>query len=216
MTIQLPIPDYAAARSAMVDSQLRPQGINDPLVVGAMGSVERERFVPEDSRPLAYLDRSVPIGDRRQLSAPAATGMLLNAMDLQPGQKALVVGSGSGYAAAVLAAIGLDVTALDSSAHLAATAQELGIATVTGNLEDGYAEGGPYDVILIDGAVDHVPDAIVGQLKDGGVIGYASLDRGVSRLAVGRKSGGSLGLRSIADIGVAPLPGFKRPRAFTF
>lgn len=200
----------------MVDSQLRPQGINDSLVVSAMSRVERERFVPEGSRPLAYLDRSVPIGEGRQLAAPAATGLLLTAMGLQPGQTALVVGSGSGYSAAVLATMGLDVTAVDSSAGLAAAAQAQGITTVTGNAEDGYAKAGPYDAILIDGAVEHLPDAIVGQLKDGGVIGYASLDRGVSRLTVGRKSDGALGLRVIADRGVAPLPGFKRPRAFTF
>lgn len=216
MTIQLPIPDYTAARQAMVDNQLRPQGINDPLVVGAMSRVERERFVPEDSRALAYLDRSVAIGEGRQLAPPVATGLLLTAMGLQPGEHGLVVGSGRGYSAAVLADMGLKVTAVESSADLAAAAQAQGIATVTGNAEDGYAQAAPYDAILIDGAIEHVPDAIVRQLKDGGVIGFASLDNGVSRLTVGRKSGGSLGLRTIADSGVAPLPGFKRPRAFTF
>ena len=216
MTIQLPVPDYAAARRAMVDSQLRPQGVNDPLVADAMGSVERERFLPDESRPLAYLDRSVALGEGRELAPPAATGLLLTAMALREGQKALVVASGTGYSAAVLRTMGLDVTAVESSPRLAQLAEAQGITTVQSDPPSGLAKSGPYDAILIDGAIEDVPDAIVEQLKDGGVIGFAALDRGVSRLAVGRKSGGVLGLRTIADGAVAPLPGFTRRRAFTF
>ena len=216
MTIQLPVPDYSAARQAMVESQLRPQGVNDPLVVEAMARVQRELFVPESNRQLAYLDRSVPVGGGRTLAPPVATGLLLTAMVLRPGQRALVIGSGSGYSAAVLRAIGLDVTAVESSPELAAIADAQGLNTIIADPEQGYAKAGPYDVILIDGAVEHVPDAIADQLSDGGTIGFASLDRGIARLTVGRKAGDALGLRTIADSAVAPLPGFKRPRAFTF
>lgn len=216
MTVQRPIPDYVAAREAMVDGQLRPAGVNDPLVVEAMARVPREQFVTDSNRPLAYSDRSVPIGDGRVLAPPVATGLLLNAMALQPGQRALVVASGTGYSAAVLGAIGLDVTAIEGSAKLAAVAEGLGVRTVNADPELGHAGASPYDIILIDGAVDYVPEAIVGQLADGGKIGFPSLDRGVSRLTVGRKAGGALGLRAIADSAVAPLPGFIRPRAFTF
>jgi protein-L-isoaspartate(D-aspartate) O-methyltransferase len=216
MTIQLPIPDYAAARQAMVDSQLRPQGVSDPLVVEAMGKVEREQFVPEDGRPLAYLDRAVPIGEGRALLPPDALGLLLTAIAPRPGQKALVVGAGTGYSAAVLTEIGLDVTPLESSSDLARHAQAVGIKPVQGPLEHGVAKGAPYDLILIDGAIEHLPDTLAEQLRDGGFIAYAAIDRGVTRLTVGRKAGGAIGTRTIADSAVSPLPGFARSPAFTF
>ena len=216
MTVQLPVPDYSAARQAMVDSQLRPQGVSDPLVVAAMTSVPRELFVPEEHRPLANTDRSVPLGGGRKLSPADATGLLLTALAPRPGQKALVVGAGTGYSAALLSDIGLEVIALDSDPALLSVAAGRRLNAALGPLEAGVAEHAPYDLILIDGAVEHVPEAIVGQLRDGGQIGYAVIDRGVTRLAVGRKAGGALGTRTIADSAVDPLPGFMRPQAFTF
>ena len=216
MTIQLPVPDYAAARQAMVDSQLRPQGVNDPLVVAAMAKVPRELFVPEEHRALAYLDRSVPLGADRKLSPPEATGLLLTAIAPRPGQKALVVGAATGYSAALLADIGLDVVAVESEAAFVGTAASHGLTIVNGPLEAGHAKGGPYDVILVDGAIEHLPETLIEQLRDGGTIGYAAIDRGITRLTIGRKAGGALGVRAIADSGVSPLPGFSRPRAFTF
>jgi protein-L-isoaspartate(D-aspartate) O-methyltransferase len=216
MTIQTPIPDFAAARLAMVESQLRPQGVTDRAVLAAMGSVEREKFLPSHTRPLAYVDRAVSIGDGRFLVPPAALGQLLTEMVPMPGQRALVVGAGTGYSAAVLGAIGLEVTALESSAELAAAAKERGVRVVEGALEEGSAKGAPYDHILFDGAVEYVPDAIIGQLAEGGRLGAALVERGVTRLVVGRKAGGGFGFLSIGDAGVPPLPGFTRPRAFTF
>jgi len=216
MTVQLPVPDYTAARRAMVDSQLRPQGVSDPLVVAAMASVPRELFVPEEFRPLAYSDRSVPLGSRRKLSPADATGLLLTALAPRPGQKALVVGAGTGYAAALLSEIGLDVVALDSDPALLAVAAGRGLTISQGPLKAGFANGAPYDLILIDGAVEHLPEELTDQLRDGGLIGYAAIDRGVTRLAVGRKAANAVGIRTIADSAVDPLPGFTRPRAFTF
>jgi protein-L-isoaspartate(D-aspartate) O-methyltransferase len=216
MTIQTPIPDFAAARLAMVESQLRPQGVADRAVLDAMGAIQREKFLPPHTRPLAYVDRPVSIGDGRFLSPPAVLGQLLTQMMPLSGQRALVVAAGTGYSAAVLAAMGLAVTALESSPELAAKARDLGIATVEGPLESGYASGAPYDQILIDGAVDHIPDAIVGQLADGGRLGTALIERGVVRLVIGRKAGDAFGYLSMSDAGVPPLPGFTRPAAFTF
>lgn len=115
MTVQTPIPDFAAARLAMVDSQLRPQGVTDAAVLGAMGTIARERFLPDHTRPLAYVDRAVALGDGRFLAAPAVLGQLLTAMMPAPGQRALVVGAGTGYSAAVLGAMGLSVVAVESS-----------------------------------------------------------------------------------------------------
>ena len=210
MTIQSPIPDFAQARVAMVESQLRPQGVTDAATLAAMGEVPREEFVPAEARPLAYIDRALPLGGGRFLPAPAVLGALLTQMKPEAGQRALVVGAGTGYSAAVLKRIGAEVTAVESAPELAARARDLGIAAVEAPLETGFAKGAPYDLILIDGAVEHVPDAIVAQL------GTALIDRGVTRLAIGRKAGGAFGCLTISDSGSPALPGFARPKAFTF
>jgi len=216
MTVQSPIPDFAAAREAMVESQLRTQGVTDPAVLAAMGAVERERFLPSHTRPLAYVDRAVDMGEGRFLPAPAVLGQLLTQMMPRPGQRALVVGAGTGYSAAVLARIGLEVTTLESSATLAAAARELGVAVVEGPLEAGHAARAPYQQVLLDGAVEYIPDAIVEQLADGGRLGGAIIDRGITRLVIGRKAGGAFGTLSVGDAGVPALPGFSRPKEFTF
>ena len=216
MTVQVPIPDFAAARRTMIENQLRPVGVSDPLVLDAMGSVAREQFLPDDSRPLAYADRSLPIGEGRHLAAPEVLGQLLTQMAPKPGERALVVGAGTGYSPAVLAAIGCEVAALESSPDLAKRARELGITIVEGPLEAGHKAGAPYDLILIDGAVEFIPDAIAQQLADGGRLGAPLTENGITRLIVGQNVGGAFGYLSIADAGVAPLPGFTCPRGFRF
>jgi protein-L-isoaspartate(D-aspartate) O-methyltransferase len=216
MTVHAPIPDFRAARIAMVESQLRPQGVDDAAVVQAMGRVERERFVPPESRPLAYADRAVALGGGRFMPAPAMLGQILTQMMPETGQRALVIGAGTGYSAAVLAAMGLDVIALESAGELAAVARELGIAIVAGPLAKGWAKAAPYDHILIDGAVDCLPDAIIDQLADGGRLGTALVSGGVARMIVGRKPGGAFGYLSIGDVGAPVLPGFERADSFTF
>jgi protein-L-isoaspartate(D-aspartate) O-methyltransferase len=216
MTVQLPIPDFGAARRSMIDNQLRPVGVTDRAVLEAMGSVPREQFVPEENRPLAYADRSLPLGGDRYMMAPAVLGQLLTQMAPQQGERALVVGAGTGYSAAVLAAMGCKVTALECSPELIARAGELKVRSVEGPLEDGHKASAPYDLILIDGAVEHLPDAIIRQLGDGGRLGAALNDGGVVRLIIGQKVSGAFGHFSIGDAGVAPLPGFTKPRAFQF
>src|SRR4029079_11534524 len=216
MAVETPIPDFAAARLAMVESQLRPQGVTDRGVLCAMGEVPRERFVADGARSLAYADRAVPLGRRRVLTAPAVLGQLLSQMMPQRSQRALVVGAGTGYSTAVLAAIGLDGVALESSPELAASARETGLPIVEGRLEAGHRKGAPYDQILIDGAIEVIPDALIEQLAEGGRLGASLIDRGISRLVVGRKAVGGFGYLSIADAGAPRLPGFTRPMAFTF
>ena len=216
MTVQRPIPDFAAAREAMVENQLRPEGVTDPAVLNAMRTVRREDFLPSHTRPLAYVDRAVAIGEGRFLAAPAVLGQLLTEMMPTDGQRALVVGAGTGYSAAVLTAMGLQVTAVESDAALAGEARSQKIRVVEGSLEKGQPEGAPYDQILIDGAVEYIPDAIIEQLADGGRLGVAITDRGITRLTVGRKAGDAFGTLSVGDAGVPALPGFQRPRAFTF
>jgi len=216
MTVQSPIPDFAAAREAMVESQLRPQGVTDPAVLAAMGTIERERFLPSNTRPLAYVDRAVSIGEGRFLTPPPVLGQLLTQMMPLPGQSALVVGAGTGYSTAVLQRMGLQVTSLESASELAAATRKLGIKIVEGPLEAGWADRAPYEQILVDGAVEYIPDAIIEQLADGGRLGTAIIDRGITRLVVGRKAGDAFGTLTVGDAGVPALPGFSRPKEFIF
>ena len=215
MTVQSPIPDFRAARIAMVENQLRPQGVVDARVVDAMSHVERERFLPVETRPLAYVDRAVSLGHGRFLPASAVLGSLLTQMMPEPGHRALVVGAGTGYSAAVLRHIGVEVVALEDSPGLIAHGQALGMTFVEGPLQAGHKKAAPYNLILIDGGVEVIPDAIVAQLADGGRLGTALSDRGITRLIVGRKAGAAFGYLSVGDAGVPALPGFSRPQAFT-
>ena len=187
---------FAEAREAMVESQLRPQGVADPMVLDAMAAVPRERFVPETELALAYSDRSVKLGEGRFLMAPAALGLLIQALEPRPGERALVVGSAPAYAAEVLRAMDVDASEAEPNSTTKGAAA--------------------FDLILIDGAVEQVPDSLVARLEVGGRLATAILDRGVARLTIGTKSAGGFGLRSIGDAAVPPLPGFERPRAFVF
>ena len=188
-------PDFAAARRAMIDSQLRPQGVSDPAVLAAMASVPREQFVPEAARALAYSDRPVDLGDGKAMMPPAALAQLVSELEPRAGERALVVGSGNGYAARVLETLGLEVDEAEGH-HSAGKAL--------------------YDLILIDGAVEDIPAGLLARLAPHGRLGTAIVDSCVTRLAVGRVAGGILGLRSFADGEVPVLPDFTRPRAFTF
>jgi protein-L-isoaspartate(D-aspartate) O-methyltransferase len=208
--------DYSLARRAMVDNQLRPEAVTDRGVLAAMASVERERFVPESAKALAYFDRPLRLSGGRAMMPPAALGRLLSELAPRTGERALVVGSGTGYAAALLKAIGVDTVALESDEGLARAARDAGVETVVGDLAAGWAKDAPYDIVLLDGAVEEVPGDLLKQLTENGRLAGAIADRGVTRLVVGRVAGGSLGLRSLADADVAVLPGFSRPRAFNF
>jgi len=208
--------DFGLARRAMVDNQLRPEGVTDRGVLAAMGSVERERFVPAEARALAYFDRPLKVAPGRAMMPAAALGRLMSELAPKAGERALVVGSGTGYSAALLRTIGVEVIALESDASLAAAASKAGVDTVVGDLRKGWAKSAPFDLVLLDGAVEEIPGVIVKQLREGGRLAGAIVDEGVSRLVVGRASGGALGLRSIADAEAEQLPGFERPRAFTF
>ena len=190
-----PLPDFAAARRAMVDGQLRPQGVSDPAVLEAMAAVPRELFVPEALRAIAYSDRPLDLGDGKAMMPPSALASLVAALEPRAGERALVVGSGNAYAAKVLEALGLQVDRAET-------------AEVTGE--------SAFDVILIDGAVGEGPGGLAARLAPNGRLATGLDDNGMTRLAIGRMSGGVLGLRRFADSEVPVLAGFSRPRAFTF
>lgn len=191
--------DFQTARRAMVDNQLRPQAVTDPLVIAAMAVVPREEFVPEEGRANAYIDRIVPLGGGRFLNPPATLGRLLTELEPRPAERALVLGSAPEYAAAVLRHMGLQVEVAKD-----------------GDLTQGSPDGAPYDLIVIDGAVEYLPDAIVNQLRDGGRLGACLIERGVQRMVIGQRAGDGFGIKSIADAAAALVPGFEKPKAFSF
>jgi len=211
---------FEPMRRAMVASQLRTTGVNDPRVVAAMGAVERERFVPEERCALAYADALVPLGNGRFLNPPMAVGLLLTEARLGGSERALVIGAATGYSAAVLARLARSVVALEEDSGLVAFArtalEDTGVGLVKGPLARGHAEGAPYDFILIDGAVEHVPQAIVDQVADGGEIALALIEEGITRLCIGRVASGAFGATAFADAAAASLPGFEKPRGFSF
>jgi protein-L-isoaspartate(D-aspartate) O-methyltransferase len=207
-------------RRAMIASQLRTTGTNDPRVLAAMGEVARERFVPEHRRPLAYADALVPLKPGRDLNSPMALGRLLTEAAPQPEDHVLVVGAATGYAAAVLDRLAGQIVAVEEDDELAEAARAnlsgTSVTLIEGPAAAGHAALAPYDLILIDGAVETVPDALVAQLRDGGRLAAAILERGVTRLALGRKAGDGFAMAAFADAAAAILPGFAKPRAFTF
>ena len=212
---------FDAMRNAMVASQLRTNAVNDPRVVEAMGAVAREDYLPEAQRGIAYRDTLLPLNGGRRHNSPLATGRLITEARVLPTDKVLLIGAAGGYAAAVLGRLAASVTAVEEDESLAALARAAlavqdNVTLVQGSLAAGSAEGAPYDVLIIDGAVEHVPDALVAQLKPGARVTTGIVDRGVTRLASGRRTDGGFGLIDFLDIECAALPGFARPTTFKF
>jgi protein-L-isoaspartate(D-aspartate) O-methyltransferase len=220
MASQLHGISFADMRAAMVDCQLRTNDVIAPAVVAAMGSVPRERFVPAELAALAYIDRPIALGGDRRLNAPLVTARLIVAAEVTPGAKLLLVGAASGYTAAVLAAMDAEVVALECDAALARLARAdlaaYPVTMVEGPLTEGASDHAPFDRIIIDGAIERVPQPLVDQLADGGVMVAALRDGPVSRLARGVKVAGNVVLRPFADLDSIALPGFARNPGFTF
>jgi protein-L-isoaspartate(D-aspartate) O-methyltransferase len=212
--------NFEAMRRAMVASQLRTTGVNDPRVVAAMGAVPRERFIPAERCALAYADTLVPLGHGRQLNPPMALGRMLTEARLRGGEKALVIGAATGYSAALLARLAGSVTALEEQPELAAFARAAlagsGVELIEGPLAQGHAAGAPYDFVLMDGAVEQVPQAIVDQVDKVGVLALGLVANGVTRRATGRVVAGAFGTNIYTDAATAVLPGFEKPRGFSF
>ena len=210
----------AAMRAAMIDSQLRTNDVIDPDVVAAMAAVPREAFVPAALSGVAYMDRAIALGDGRALNPPLVTGRLLVEAAVRPGMRVLLVGAATGYTAALLAKLGAEVHAVEERADLIeaarAAAGDSAIAWTQGPLAAGAPKAAPFDRIVIEGAVETLPDALVAQLAEGGRIVAARRDGSVSRLVQGVKAGGTVALRAFADMDVAPLPGFAAPKGFRF
>lgn len=189
--------DFSAARRAMIVSQLRTSGVNEPWVLEAMAGVPRENFVPAELRDAAYIDRAVPLGEGRFLGAPLVQGKMLQEAAPAKTDKALIVGDGEGYLATLLRPL---VGSLDAVAPAAA----------------GEAASGEYDLIVIDGAIEVLPDALSARLAEGGRVVTGVTERGVTRLAAGTKAGGVTSLLPLAELGIPVLSEFAAPKRWSF
>ncbi|WP_368419254.1 protein-L-isoaspartate O-methyltransferase [Rhodovarius sp.] len=216
---------YAAARKFMVDGQLRPNKVTDPLVLAAMARLEREAFVPAAAQARAYADEAVPLAPGRAMMAPMILARLLQAAAARLGESALVVGAGSGYAAAVLADLGTVVTALEEDGALLAIARQAWPVVlpgavplaVQGPLALGYAASAPYQIILIDGAVPALPEAIAAQLAEGGRVAMVQTrPDAVPQAVLGTKLHGKIFMSPVMDATAPALPGFAPAPSFVF
>ncbi|MBB4642400.1 protein-L-isoaspartate O-methyltransferase family protein [Rhizorhapis suberifaciens] len=213
--------NFKSMRTAMVESQLRTSDVNDPRVIAAMANVAREAFLPNDRQALAYIDRPVKLTEGRWLNPPLATGRLLTAASIAPDDNVLLIGAATGYTAALLSQLAASVVAVEEDEALLPRAKAVlagygNVKLVSAALNQGSKKYAPYSLIVIDGAVEEIPSALVKQVGDGGRLVAAVLDRGVARLAIGRKSGQAFGMTHFADCESVPLPGFEKPKSFTF
>ncbi len=224
MDIAAPLDPFADPRSRMVDSQVRPNKVTDPRILTAMRTLPRERFLPPALAPLAYSDEDVPLGRGRVLLAPMETAKLLQLLAPVAGERVLVVASGVGYGAAVLAACGARVIALEEDPALLALAQPAlaalapGVTQVVGPLGAGWAADGPYDAVLIEGTVTAPPPAVVAQLKQetGRLVTVLRAGGGLGRAVLGEATSAGLQMRPAFDCATPPIPSLVPKPEFTF
>ncbi|WGW03724.1 protein-L-isoaspartate O-methyltransferase family protein [Tropicibacter oceani] len=213
--------DFATRRRMMVDTQVRPSDVTEFPIIDAMLNVPREVFVPRDRIEAAYADTDVELGAGRVLLEPRLFAKMLDALNLTNSDFVLDVGAGLGYSSAVIARIAEAVVALEDDEERAGEAQALltehqadNVILQTGPLGQGAAEHGPYDVIIVEGGVEDLPQALCDQLKDGGRIAVIFMEKALGTVRVGHKIDGVINWR-FAFNGTAPvLPGFEKQAAF--
>ena len=213
--------DYARRRTTMVDTQVRPSDVTRFPIIEAMLKIPRELFVPVDRREAAYVGENMDLGGDRVVLEPRTLAKMLEAVDIQPDELVLDIGSGYGYSAALAAHLADAVIALEEAPELAREAEraltEAGAdnaAVVEGPLAQGAARHGPYDVIMVQGAVQHMPEAITDQLKDGGRIAAIFQEGALGMVRVGYRIDGQMTWRFAFNAGAPVLPGFEANRAF--
>ena len=214
---------YDTARNLMVDCQVRPNKVTDPRIIAAMRALPRERFVPPQFAPLAYADAHVSLGNGRALVEPMVIARLVQLAAVRGGERALVVGAGSGYGAALLAACGAKVTALEDDAALialarAALAEVPGITLVSGPLAEGWKAAAPYDVLFIEGAVEEIPPALAAQLRvgSGRLVAVRAVPGRPGQAVIGEASPAGLTLQPAFDCVAPALPSLRRVAGFVF
>ncbi len=215
------MPDFAARRRMMVDTQVRPADVTKYPIIEAMLQVPREVYVPSDREEVAYAGENLDLGQGRVLLEPRTLAKMLDALNLQSEDLVLDIGCAYGYSAAVIAALAQAVVAIEPDEMMAAEAEaalaEQGVdnvAVIRAPLAEGAPKHGPYDAIILQGAVEQVPDAIEAQLKDGGRVAALFSEGALGVVRLGYKLGGRMNWRFEFNAGAPVLPGFAVDRSF--
>lgn len=213
--------DFAALRTMMVDTQVRPQDVTKFNIIEAMLSVPREAYLPEPLQAVAYVGGDITLDGGRVVLEPRSQSKMLDALDIQPGDLVLDLGCGLGYSAAVLAHLADAVVAVEEVASLAEEAQTLlsgqgvdNVAVIEGPLAAGSAKHGPYDVIVVEGGVEQVPAVLTDQLKEGGRIAAIFMDGPLGECRIGHKLDGRMNWRMSFNATAPVLPGFTKEAGF--
>lgn len=214
--------DYAARRTVMVDTQVRPSDVTKFPIIDAMLAVPREAFVPRALREAAYMGENIDLGGGRVILEPRTLAKLLDSLDIQANELVLDVGSALGYSAAVMARMAEAVVAVEEDADMAGEAQGLlsehgadNVIVHQGLLAQGAPEHGPYDVVVVQGAVEHLPQTLTDQVKEGGRIACLFMEGALGAVRIGYKIDGEMSWRFAFNAGAPVLPGFERHAAFT-
>ena len=215
--------DYAERRTMMVDTQIRPSDVTKFPIIDAMLSVPREAFVPRNLREAAYVGENLDLGGGRVMLEPRTLAKMLDALEIQGDELVLDIGSALGYSAAVMARMAEAVVAVEDNADMVTEAQGLladqgadNVVLHEGALTGGAPEHGPYDVIAVQGAVEHLPEGLIDQLKDGGRIGCLFMEGALGVVRIGYKIDGRVNWRFSFNAGAPVIPGFEKHAAFTF
>ena len=215
--------DTLLQRKNMVESQVRPSDVTDRRIMTAMLEIPRERFVPAGIASLDYMDEALSVAPGRSLMAPRDFARLVQLAGINTSDKVLIVGALSGYSSAVVSRLAQTVVAIESDVSAVAAAKAAlidakisNVTVETGQLSAGWSAAAPYDVIFVEGAVESVPGSLLDQLADAGRLVAVELDGGVGRAVVRQKTGNITSRRVAFEASAALLPGFERPRAFSF
>lgn len=213
--------DFAARRTMMVDTQVRPSDVTRFPLIEAMLAVPMEDYLPATLRPVAYSGENLDLGGGRVLLEPRSLGKMVDLLDPQPGDLILDLGCGYGYSSAVLARLVQAVVAIEDDPEMAAEAERrlseagvFNVAVLNAPLSEGAPGQGPYDAILVNGGVEEMPPAILDQLKDGGRIVALFLEGALGVVRVGHRIHGRVNWRYGFNALAPLLPGFQRQRGF--
>ena len=216
--------DFADARTKMVDSQVRPNDVTNHALINAMLTVPREEFVPSTRREFAYIDEDMALDvEGRYLMEPSAFAKLSQLADVKESDVVLVIGSGSGYGAAVLSTLCGSVVAVEENSVLAAQSERVlsslgydNVAVINSKHVDGSVREAPFDVIFIDGSVSHVPENLLAQLNNGGRLVVVRGEGNAAKAELFIRDGESFAHREVFNCAVKAIPGFERKAEFEF
>lgn len=213
--------DYATRRTMMVDTQVRPSDVTKFPIIDAMLSVKREAFVPRKLREAAYMGENLDLGGSRTILEPRTLAKALDALDIQGDELVLDIGCALGYSTAVMARMAELVVAVEEDEGMSQEAQTLLLDNGADNavvhhgpLTEGAPEHGPYDVVMVQGAVEHLPQTLLDQIKDGGRIACLFMEGALGVVRIGYKIDGDVTWRFSFNAGAPVLPGFEKHAAF--